>query len=87
VIGKAVDLLSGPGRAGQLPAPPPARRPPGRSRARRWTSATPRPVPAGIGTRCCCGTGTASGLAGATSPRRPVRCTIRNTRPTVARRP
>jgi hypothetical protein len=27
VIGKAVDLLSGPGRPGQLPAPPAARRP------------------------------------------------------------
>ena len=31
VIGKAVDLLSGPGRAGSVPAPPAARRPAGRA--------------------------------------------------------
>ncbi len=52
----------------------------------RWTSATPRRSRPGSATRCCCGTGTASGPAAATSPPAPARCTIRSTRPTAARR-
>ena len=86
VIGKAVDLLSGPGglasflRRRQLgarlagPACP-------------WTSATPRPSRPGSATPSCCGTGTASGPAAATSPPARARCTIRSTRPTAGKRP
>ena len=55
--------------------------------ASRWTSGTPRPSRPGSATRSCCGTGTASGPAGATSPPPPVKCTIRSTRPTAARHP
>src|SRR5690349_18345224 len=67
VIGKAVDLLSGPGglasflRRRQLGAGCPGR-------ACRWTSATPRPSRPGSATRSPCGTSTASGPAAATSP-------------------
>ena len=56
-------------------------------RACRWTSGTPRRSRRGSGTRCCCGTGTASGPAAAPSPPGPARCTIRSTRPAAARRP
>ena len=85
VIGKAVDLLSGPGglasflrrrQLGARLAGP----------ACRWTSAMPRPSRRGSATRCCCGTGTASGPAAAPSPPGRVRCTIRSTRPTAGRR-
>ena len=41
----------------------------------------------GSATRCCCGTGTASGPAAAPSPPAPARCTTPRTRPTAARRP
>jgi hypothetical protein len=83
VIGKAVDLLSG--RAAW-------RRSCGggswargwAGRACRWTSGTPRRSRPGSATRCCCGTGTASGPAAAPSPPAPARCTIRSTRPTAA---
>ena len=54
-------------------------------RACRWTSASPRPSRPGSATRCSCGTGTASGRAGATSPRRRARCTTPSTRPTAGR--
>ena len=53
----------------------------------RWTSATPRRSRPGSATRSSCGTGTASGRAGATSPPRRARCTTPGTRPTAARRP
>ena len=74
-----------PRRAGQLPAPPAARRPPRPGPACRWTSGTPRPSRPGSATRSPCGTSTASGPAGATSPPRPARCTTPSTRPTAAR--
>ena len=48
VIGKAVDLLSGPGGLAQLPAPPRSSAPGSAGRACRWISGTPRSVPAGI---------------------------------------
>ena len=51
----------------------------------RWTSATPRPSPPASATRSSCGTGTASGPGGATSPPRRARCTTSGTRPTAAR--
>ena len=54
-------------------------------RACRWTSGTPRRSRPGSATRCCCGTGTASGPAAAPSPPAPARCTTRSTRPTAAR--
>ena len=53
-------------------------------RACRWTSGTPRPFPRGSATRSPCGTSTASGPGGATSPPRPARCTTPGTRPTAA---
>ena len=74
-------------RPGQLPAPPPARRPPGRAEPAAGHRRIPRPSRPGSATRCCCGTGTASGRAGATSPRRRARCTIRSTRPTAGKHP
>ena len=55
-------------------------------RACRWTSGTPRRSRPGSATRCCCGTGTASGPAAAPSPPAPARSTIRSTRPTAGRR-
>ena len=54
-------------------------------RACRWTSGTPSRSRPGSATRCCCGTGTASGPAAAPSPPGPARCTTRSTRPTAAR--
>ena len=54
-------------------------------RACRWTSGTPRRSRPGSATRCCCGTGTASGPAAAPSPPAPARCTTPGTRPTAAR--
>jgi hypothetical protein len=83
VIGKAVDLLSGPGGLASFLR----RRQLGRGwagRACRWTSATPRPSRPGSATRCCCGTGTASGPAAAPSPPARARCTTPGTRPTAA---
>ena len=53
----------------------------------RWTSATPRPSRPGSATRSSCGTSTASGPGGATSPPPPARCTTSSTRPTAGRRP
>jgi hypothetical protein len=85
VIGKAVDLLSGPGGLASFLR----RRQLGvrlGGRACRWTSGTPRPSRRGSATRCCCGTGTASGPAAAPSPPGRARCTIRSTRPTAGRR-
>ena len=86
VIGKAVDLLSGPGGlasscGGGSSASGWA------GRACRWTSGTPRRSRPGSATRCCCGTGTASGPAAAPSPPAPARCTTPRTRPTAARPP
>ena len=74
-----------PGRAGvsSCGAGSSARGWPGR--ACRWTSGTPRRSRRGSATRCCCGTGTASGPAAAPSPPGRARCTIRSTRPTAAR--
>ena len=57
------------------------------ARACRWTSGTPRPSRPGSATRCCCGTGTASGPAAAPSPPAPARCTTPSTKPTAARPP
>jgi hypothetical protein len=85
VIGKAVDLLSGPGGLASFLR----RRQLG---ARLGGPSLPldigyaETVPAGTATRCCCGTGTASGRAGATSPPRPARSTTPGTRPTAAPR-
>ena len=84
IIGKAVDLLSGPGglasflRRRQLGARSVAR-------AYRWTSATPRRSPPGSATRSPCAISTAGGPAGATSPRRHAKCTTSGTGPTAAR--
>jgi Domain of unknown function (DUF222) len=82
VIGKAVDLLSGPGGlAGLL-----------RQRqldARLGGPSLPLDVgysatiPAGSATRSSCATGAAGGPAAATSPRRPARSTTSSTRPTA----
>ena len=44
-------------------------------RACRWISGTPRRFRRGSATRCCCGTGTASGPAAAPQPPAPARCT------------
>jgi len=82
VIGKAVDLLSGPGGLASFCAASSA--PGWPARACRWTSATPRPSRRASATRSPCGTSTASGPAGATSPPRRARCTTRSTRPTAA---
>jgi hypothetical protein len=86
VIGKAVDLLSGPGglasflrRGSSVPA--------SAGPACRWTSGTPKAFPRGSATRSPCGTSTASGPGGATSRPGPARCTTPGTRPTAARRP
>ena len=56
------------------------------ARACRWISGTPRRSRRGSATRCCCGTGTASGPAAAPSPPAPARCTTPGTRPTAGRR-
>ena len=83
VIGKAVDLLSGPGGLASF-----LRRAAGGGwvgRACRWTSGTPSRSRRGSVTRWCCGTGTASGPAAAASPPQRARCTIRGTRPAAAR--
>ena len=83
VIGKAVDLLSGPGglasflRRRQLGA-----RLGGPSLP--LDIGTPRRSRPGSATRSCCGTGTASGPAAAASPPPLATCTIRNTGPTAA---
>ena len=74
-----------PRRAGELPAPPPARRPPGRAEPAAGHRVQPRPSRPGSATRSSCGTSTASGPGGATSPPRPARCTTPSTRPTAAR--
>ena len=54
-------------------------------RACRWTSGTARPSRPRSATRSSCATSTASGPAGATSPRRRARCTMSSTRRTAAR--
>ena len=85
VIGKAVDLLSGPGGLAIVPAAAAARRPPGRAepaaghRVRRDDPG--RDPQRGD----CCGTGTAGGPAAATSPPSPATSTTPSTRPTAAR--
>ena len=84
VIGKAVDLLSGPGGLASF------------LRRRQLGARLSGPslpldigysetIPRGSATRSPCGTSTASGPAGATSPPRPARCTTPSTRPTAAR--
>ena len=78
VIGKAVDLLSGPGGLASLPAPPAARRAAGRAEpaaGHRVRRDDPGRDPQ-RGDRC--GTGTASGPAAAPSPRR--RCEVHHTK-------
>ena len=85
VIGKAVDLLSGPGGLASASCGAGSSAPGWAGRACRWTSGTPRPSRRGSATRCCCGTGTASGPAAAPSPPGPARCTTPSTRPTAAR--
>ena len=55
------------------------------ARACRWTLGTARPSRPRSATRSSCGTSTASGLAGATSPRRRARSTTSSTRRTAAR--
>ena len=86
VIGKAVDLLSGPGglasflrrrRLGVRLA----------GRACRWTSGTPSRSRRGSGTRCCCGTGTASGPAVTPARRGVPGAPYGSTRPTAGKRP
>jgi hypothetical protein len=84
VIGKAVDLLSGPRglasflRRRQLgPASPVP--------ACRWTSGIARTSRPGSAARCCCGTSAAGGPAGVTSLHRLARCTTPSTRRTAAR--
>ena len=74
-----------PGRAGVASCAAGSSAPASAGRACRWTSGTPRRSRRGSATRCCCGTGTASGPAAAPSPPGPARCTIRRTRPTAAR--
>ena len=61
IIGKAVDLLSGPGGLASLPAPPAARRPPRRPQPAAGHRVQPRPSRPGSATRSSCGTSTASG--------------------------
>ena len=87
VIGKAVDLLSGPGGLASFLMGACSWGCGWAGRACRWISGTPRRFRRGSGTRCCCGTGTASGPAAAPSPPAPARCTTPSTRPTAARRP
>jgi hypothetical protein len=86
VIGKAVDLLSGPGGLASFL----------RRRQLGVRLAGPslpldigyaETIPAGSATRCCCGTGTASGPAAAASRPGRARCTTPGTRPTAGRRP
>ena len=85
IIGKAVDLVSGPGglasflRRRQLGARL------GGTRACRWTSGTARRSRPGSATRSSCGISIASGPGGATSPPRRARCITSSTRPTAAR--
>jgi hypothetical protein len=84
VIGKAVDLLSWPGGlASFLRRRELGVRPGGPSLPLDIGYA--ETVRRGSGTRCCCGTGTASGPAAAPSLPGPARCTTRNTRPTAGR--
>ena len=78
VIGKAVDLLSGPGGLAIVPAAPASSARGSAGRACRWTSGTPRRSRRGSATRCCCGTGTASGPAAAPSP--PAACEVHHTK-------
>ena len=54
-------------------------------RACRWISGSATPSRPPSATPSPGGTGTAGGPAGAASPRRPARCTIRRTKPTAAR--
>ena len=75
-----------PRRAGQLPAPPPARRPAVRAEPAAGHRVLREQSRRGSATRSPCGTSTASGPGGATSPPRPARCTTPGTRPTAARR-
>ena len=87
VIGKAVDLLSGPGGLASASCGAGSWGRGWAGRACRWISGTPRRSRRGSATRCCCGTGTASGPAAAPSPPAPARCTTPRTRPTAARPP
>ena len=67
VIGKAVNLVAGPGGLASFLR----RRELGArlaGRACRWTSGTPRRSRRGSATRCCSGTGTASGPGGCSQP-------------------
>jgi hypothetical protein len=86
VIGKAVDLVSGPGGLASFLR----RRELG---ARLGGPSLPldigyaETVRRGSATRCCCGTGTASGPAAAPSPPAPARSTTPGTKPTAGRRP
>ena len=60
----------------------------GRGRCRRIANQiSDRRFRRGSAARSCCGISTASGPAGATSPPRPVKCTMSGTRPTAARHP
>ena len=68
----------GAGRAGVVPAPPGAGRAAGRAEPSAWISGTPRRSRRGSATRCCCGTGTASGPAAAPSP--PGACQVHHTK-------
>jgi hypothetical protein len=84
VIGKAADLLSGPGGLASFLR----RRQLG---ARLGGPSLPldigyaETIPAGTATPSSCATGTAGGPAGATSPPRPAKSTTSSTRPTAAR--
>ena len=84
IIGKAVDLLSGPGGLASFLR----RRQLG---ARLGGPSLPldigysETIPAGSATPSSCATSTASGPAGATSPPRRARCTMSSTRRTAAR--
>jgi len=84
IIGKAVDLLSGPGGLASF------------LRRRQLGARLAGPslpldigyaetIPAGTATPSPCATGTAGGPAAATSPPRPARSTTSGTRPTAAR--
>ena len=74
-----------PRRAGVVPAPPAARRPAGRAEPAAGHRVQPRPSRPRSATRSSCGTSTASGPAGATSPPRRARSTTSSTRRTAAR--
>ncbi len=84
VIGKAVELLSGPGGLARscgasCSAPGSA------GRACRWTSAAATPSRPGSATRSGTAPGTANGPAAAASPPGPARSTTPGTKPTAAR--